>query len=54
MDGWGANEQELPPPEPRIARTSELNGSGKEMGERIRGPRTFVSVGGTNRQKGFL
>ena len=24
----GGNEQELPPPEPRIARPSELNGSG--------------------------
>ena len=29
---WWKNEQELPSPEPRIVRTSELNGSGREGG----------------------
>ena len=46
LDGWGnqepsqicgANGQELPPPEQRIARTTELNGSGEgeERGIRV-------------------
>ena len=48
---WWRNEQELPSPEPRIARTSELNGSGGERGKGIRGPRSFVPVGDTNRDK---
>ena len=39
----------LPSPEPRTARTSELNGSGGGRGKGIRGPRSFVPVGDTNR-----
>ena len=50
---WWRNEQELPSPEPRTARTSELNGSGGGGGRAkgIRGPRNFVSVGGSNRDQ---
>ena len=48
---WWRNEQELPSPEPRTARTSELNGSGGGRGKGIRGARPFVPVGGTNRDK---
>ena len=48
---WWRNEQELPSPEPRTVRTSEMNGSGGGRGEAIRGPRSFVPVGGTNRDK---
>ena len=43
--------QELPSPEPRTARTSELNGSGKGRGKGIRGPMPFVPVGTTNRDQ---
>ena len=41
------------PSEPRTARTSELNGSGGGggRGKGIRGPRNFVSVGGSNRDQ---
>ena len=45
------NKLELPPPEPRTARTSELNGSGGGRGKGIRGARPFVPVGDTNRDK---
>src|SRR6185312_7756127 len=38
-------------PEPRTARTSELNGSGGGREKGIRGPRSFVPVGDTNRDK---
>ena len=48
---WWRNEQELLSPEPRTARTSELNGSGGGRGKGIRGPRSFVPVGTTNRDK---
>ena len=50
---WWRNEQELLSlsPEPRTARTSELNSSGGGRGNEIRGPRSFVPVGGTNRDK---
>ena len=48
---WWRNEQELSSPEPRIARTSELNGSSGGRGKGIRGPRSFVPVGDTNRDK---
>ena len=60
MDGRGnqrssqmcwRNEKELPSPEPRTARTSELNGSGGGRGKGIRGPRSFVPFGDTNRDK---
>ena len=57
-DGWTGeskiftnvvkNEQELPSPEPRTARISELNGSSGGRGKGIRGPRSFVPVGTTN------
>src|SRR6185312_11522451 len=49
MDGRGI--QELFSAEPRTARTSELNGSGGGRGKGIRGPRSFVPVGDTNRDK---
>ena len=48
---WWRNEQEFPSPEPRTVRTSELNGSGRGSGKGIRGPRSFVPVGDTNRDK---
>ena len=48
---WWRNEQELLSPEPRTTRTSELNGSGRGRGKGIKGPRSFVPVGGTNRDK---
>ena len=48
---WWRNEQELLSPEPRTARTSELNGSGGGRGKGIRGPRSFVPVGASNRDK---
>ena len=48
---WWRNEQELLSPEPRTTRTSELNGSGGGRGKGIRGPRSFVPVGDTNRDK---
>ena len=52
---WWRNEQELLSPEPRTARTSELNGSGGGRGKGIRGPRIkcppFVPVGVSNRDK---
>ena len=48
---WWRNEQELLSPEPRTARTNELNGSGGGRGKGIRGPRPFVLVGATNRDK---
>ena len=60
-DGWMGNqrssqilwrnEQEILSPEPRTTRTSELNGSGGGRGKGIRGPRPFVLVGATNRDK---
>ena len=42
-----------PSPEPRTAwnKLSELNGSGGGRGKGIRGPRSFVPVGDTNRDK---
>ena len=48
---WWRNEQELPSPESRTAKTSELNGSGGRRGKGIRRPRSFVPVGATNRDK---
>ena len=48
---WWRNEQEHPSPEPRTARTSELNGSGGGRGKVIRGLRPFVPVGVSNRDK---
>ena len=48
---WCRNEQELSFPEPRTARTSEQNGSRGGRGKGIRGPRSFVPVGATNRDK---
>ena len=48
---WWRNEQELPSSEPKTVRTSELNGSGGGRGKGIRGPRSFVPVGDTNRDK---
>ena len=48
---WWANVQELSSPEPRTAKTSELNGSGGERRKGIWGPRTFVPFGGTNRDQ---
>ena len=48
---WRRNEQELLSPESRTARTSELNGSGGGRGKGIRGPRSFVPVGNTNRDR---
>ena len=48
---WWRKEQELLSPEPRIARTSELNGSGGGRGKGIRGLKSFVPVRDTNRYK---
>ena len=48
---WLRNEQELLSPEPRTARTSELNGSDGGRRKEIKGPMSFVPVGGTNRDK---
>ena len=49
---WWRNEQELLPlPSREQHETSELNGSGGGRGKGIRGPRPFVPVGDTNRDK---
>ena len=48
---WWRKEQELPSPELGTARTNELNGSGGGRGKGIRGSRSFVPVGATNRDK---
>ena len=48
---WWRNEQELPSPEPRTVRTSELNGSGGRRGKGISGLSNFVPVGDINRDK---
>ena len=40
---WWRNEQELLSPEPRTARTSELNGSGGGIGKGIRGAKEFCT-----------
>jgi len=42
---------QLPSSEPRTTRISELNGSDGGRGKGIRGPRSFVPVGDTNRDK---
>ena len=57
MDGRGIKDfhkcgeemSKKSPSEPRTARTSELNGSGGGREKGIRGPRSFVPVGDTNR-----
>ena len=61
MDGWGIKDLhkcgEEMSKNSSISRaknskkTSELNGSGGGRGKGIRGPRPFVLVGGTNRDK---
>ena len=61
MDGWGIKDLhkcgEEMSKNSSISRaknskkTSELNGSGGGRGKGIRGPRPFVPVGGTNRDK---
>ena len=47
---WWRNEQELLYPEPRTAR-KQVSCSGGGRGKGIRGPRPFVPVGDTNRDK---
>ena len=48
---WWRNEQELLSPEPRIARNKWAEWLGQGEREGIRGPRSFVPVGDTNRDK---
>ena len=48
---WCRNDQELLSPEPRTVRNKWAEWLGRGRGKGIRGPRPFVPVGDTNRDK---